>query len=149
MATTSTPISTATAAPTVVTTLIRGVLGGIAGGMVFGMLMQMMGIMPMIAKLVGSESVIVGWLAHLAISAFIGASFTVLLGRRVTSTRSGLLYGIGYGMLWWVLGALILMPAKLGMPIFQLNTTALLSLMGHMIFGAILGLVVVLLGRKR
>ncbi len=149
MATTSTPISTATAVPTVVTTLIRGVLGGIAGGMVFGMLMQMMGMMPMIAKLVGSEAVIVGWLTHLAISAFIGASFAVLLGRRVTSTRRGLLYGIGYGMLWWVLGALILMPAKLGMPIFQLNTTALRSLMGHMIFGAILGLVVVLLGRKR
>ncbi|MDP1588994.1 MAG: hypothetical protein Q8M07_14685, partial [Prosthecobacter sp.] len=49
--------------------------------------------------------------------------------------------GVMYGLMWWVLGALLLMPAKLGMPTFQFNTMAWQSLMGHMIFGAILGLI--------
>jgi hypothetical protein len=124
------------------TALVRGVLGGLAGGVVFGMLMQMMGMIPMVAMLVGSDSVAVGWLIHLGISAFIGASYALLLGGRVTSLATGLGLGVGYGIVWWVLGALIAMPAKLGMPVFAINSMSLQSLMGHMIFGAILGALV-------
>lgn len=40
-----------------------------------------------------------------------------------------------YGMLLWVIGPLLLMPARLGMPLFAVDRTALMSLMGHMIFG--------------
>jgi len=47
--------------------------------------------------------------------------------------------GMGYGVIWWVLGALILMPAKLGMGVFTFNTMAWQSLMGHLIYGALLG----------
>ena len=143
---------TTTSAPTTSTTtttqLTRGALGGLAGGVVFGMLMQMMGMIPMVAMMVGSESVAVGWVIHLAISAFIGASFAVLFGSRVHTVTTGLLFGVGYGIVWWVLGALIAMPARLGMPVFELNTTAMQSLMGHIIFGAVLGGVVAALGRR-
>ena len=104
--------------------------------------MQMMGMIPMVAMLVGSDSVAVGWLIHLGISAFIGASYALLLGGRVTSLATGLGLGVGYGIVWWVLGALIAMPAKLGMPVFAINSMSLQSLMGHMIFGAILGALV-------
>lgn len=38
------------------------------------------------------------------------------------------------------------MVASLGMPLFVINTTALFSLSGHVIFGAILGLVAVRMG---
>ena len=38
-------------------------------------------------------------------------------------------------------GALLVMPAKLGMPVLHLDTMAWQSLMGHMMFGAILGIV--------
>lgn len=119
-----------------------GAIGGMVAGMVFGMLMQMMGMIPMVAMLVGSDSVAVGWLIHLGISAFIGASYALLLGGRVTSLATGLGLGVGYGIVWWVLGALIAMPAKLGMPVFAINSMSLQSLMGHMIFGAILGALV-------
>lgn len=45
-------------------------------------------------------------------------------------------------MIWWVLGPLILMPLMLGMPnmMFNINSDALMSLMGHVIFGVITGL---------
>lgn len=145
-ATTSTTHATATTS--MATSAVRGVLGGIAGGIVFGMLMQMMGMIPMVAMMVGSESVAFGWVIHLYISAFIGASFAVLLGSRVHDAKTGLAFGVGYGIVWWVLGALIAMPARLGMPVFELNTTAMQSLMGHVIFGAILGGVVAALGRR-
>ncbi len=120
---------------------LRGAVGGLAGGVAFGMLMQMMGMMSMVAMLVGSDSVAVGWLVHLSISAFIGVTFGLVLGGRVTDAKTGVMLGVGYGIVWWVLGALIAMPAKLGMPVFAINATAMKSLMGHMIFGAILGAV--------
>jgi hypothetical protein len=73
---------------------VGGVVGGLIGGLVFGIMMAMMGMIPMIASLVGSQSPLVGWLVHLAISAFIGLTFALLLGDRSTSYSSGLLWGI-------------------------------------------------------
>jgi hypothetical protein len=53
-------------------------------------------------------------------------------------------------VLWWVLGALLIMPAWLGMNemIFQLNTTAWRSLAGHLSYGLLLGLVYALVGPR-
>ena len=47
-----------------------------------------------------------------------------------------------YGVLWWVLGALILMPALLGMfqMIFVIEQMQWMSLLGHIIFGEVLAL---------
>lgn len=126
----------------------RGVAGGLAGGVVFGILMQMMGMIPMVAMLVGSESVAVGWLVHLAISAFIGATYAVLLARWATSLGSAIAVGLGYGVVWWVLGGLILMPARLGGELFAMNAMSMKSLMGHLIYGAILGAVFAVLARR-
>lgn len=123
------------------TRLAAGVAGGLAGGIIFGILMQMMGVLPMVAMLVGSESVAVGWLVHLAISAFIGATYALLFAGLATNVATAAGIGAGYGFVWWVLGALLLMPAKLGMPLFGLNTMAWQSLMGHLIYGIILGAV--------
>ena len=53
--------------------LVPGIVGGLVGGMAFGMMMQMMDMMPTIAMLVGSESIAVGWMVHLAVSAALGA----------------------------------------------------------------------------
>ncbi|MGH2773701.1 MAG: hypothetical protein ACRDIU_11280 [Actinomycetota bacterium] len=128
--------------------LSAGIAGGLAGGVVFGMLMQMMGMIPMIAMLVGSESVVVGWLVHLAISAFAGGTFAVLFGRQAAAPGPAAGIGVAYGAAWWVLGALFLMPAKLGMPLFVFNSMAWQSLMGHLIYGLVLGLVYATLRAK-
>jgi hypothetical protein len=121
--------------------LAYGAVGGLAGGVVFGMLMQMMGMIPMVAQLVGSSSVVVGWLVHLAISAFAGAAFGLIVGSRVHHVWAAVGIGLAYGVLWWVGGALLIMPARLGMDVFVLNAVAWQSLMGHLIFGAVLGAV--------
>ncbi len=120
-----------------------GMLGGLAGGLVFGALMAMMGMLPMIASLVGSSSAGVGFGVHLVISALIALGLVVLLGHVFSSYGRGALIGLIYGALWWVLGPLLIMPLMMGMPVFVLDATALWSLMGHLAYGLVLGLIAV------
>ena len=47
-----------------------------------------------------------------------------------------------------MLGALVLMPARLGMDLFMINEMTLRSLMGHVVFGILLGAVVAVLARR-
>ena len=122
-----------------------GAYGGLAGGVVFGAMMAMMGMLPMIGKMVGHPSAITGFLVHLVNSALIGAAFATLFDRFVHGKSSGLGYGLVYGGAWWLLGPLTLMPLMMGMGLgVNWNATAaaqmLPSLFGHLIYGAILGL---------
>jgi hypothetical protein len=120
-----------------------GVLGGIAGGLVFGVLMTMMGMLPMIASMVGSDSALVGFGVHVVISVLIGLGLTVPFAGLLKSHGRGALIGLVYGALWWVLGPLLIMPTMLGMPVFMIDAAAGWSLMGHLVYGIILALVAV------
>ena len=115
-------MATAHAAPGVtglVNRGIAGIVGGLVGGAAFGVLMQVMGMIPMVAMLVGSSSVGIGWLVHLMISAGIGASFGLLLGAAVTGVARAIGLGAVYGLVWWVLGGLLIMlaPAQCRSPV--------------------------------
>jgi hypothetical protein len=130
-----------------------GIVAGLAGGLVFGAVMALMAVptpdgmkmpmMAMVAKVIRSDSLLVGWIYHLFNSAVIGALFGWLLGARVTGMGAGLAWGALYGIVWWVLGGLILMPVFLGMPAFaplkMMPMIAVGSLVGHLIYGLILG----------
>lgn len=130
-------------------------VAGILAGLVFGAMMQMMtaptpegGQMPMmamVARVVRSDSIAVGWVYHLFNSAVIGTIFGWLLGARATSLSPALEWGALYGFAWWILGGLILMPVLLGMAPFAplmmppMQMVAMGSLIGHLIYGLILG----------
>src|SRR6266508_3365584 len=133
----------------------NGIAAGLLGGLVFGIMMQMMnaptpegGQMPMmvmVAKVVRSDSMTAGWIYHLFNSAVIGGIFGWLLGNRSQRIGAGLGWGALYGFVWWILGALILMPLFLVMPplaplmMAPMRPVAMGSLMGHLIYGIILG----------
>ena len=126
-----------------ITSVTHGVYGGLAGGVVFGVLMAMMGMLPLIGNMVGIPSVWVGFLVHLVISATIGGSFAVLLS--ASGLRGGVGSGLAYGVTWWILGPLTVMPLfmRMGLGInwnVASMSAAMPSLVGHLIFGAILGL---------
>ncbi len=127
---------------------VNGAVSGLMGGIVFGMMMAMLNMIGMVAALVGSKSNSIGWVLHLGISTFIGITFAFLFQDKLNSKRSGLTFGLGYGVFWWVVGSLILMPAKLHMPLFNFDKATWESLMGHMVFGGILGILVVLIPSK-
>jgi uncharacterized membrane protein YagU involved in acid resistance len=133
----------------------KGIAAGLVAGVVFGIMMQMMNaptpdggqmpMMAMVAKVIRSDSMFVGWLYHLFNSAVIGAIFGWLFGRRSQKFGAGVGWGTAYGFVWWILGALILMPLLLGMPPFApiqmeaMRPVAMGSLIGHLIYGIILG----------
>ncbi len=127
-----------------VRSITLGVYGGLAGGVVFGVMMGMMGMLLMIGKMVGQPSAAAGFIVHIINSAIIGAGFAVLFGPFVSGIGGGLRKGLLYGGWWWFLGPLTLMPLFMGMGLgVNWNTTAaaamLPSLVGHLVYGAILG----------
>lgn len=124
------------------------IIGSLAGTVLFGMVMQMTGMMPMIASLVGSESVAVGWLVHLVIGATFGVAFAAFAEY---VPLAAWLNGLVYGVVVWIFGPLIVMPLWLGMPdmVFNLATQQTwMSLMGHLFYGLVTGLVYGWLGLK-
>jgi uncharacterized membrane protein YagU involved in acid resistance len=107
-------------------------------------MMGAMGMLPMVAGLVGSSAALVGFVIHMLISAFIGATFGLIFGTRSESYGQGAVWGLIYGAVWWVLGPLLIMPVMMGMgPQFAaaLETPRLMSLVGHLLFGLVTGLV--------
>jgi uncharacterized membrane protein YagU involved in acid resistance len=125
-------------------------LAGVGGGIVFGMMMAMMGMLPMVAMLVGSENAIVGFSVHLAISAGIGAFYGLVASRLRQTMGTAIVAGAINGMVWWVLGALVVMPLMLGMGamVLQIGQAQWMSLLGHLIFGVITALLFIPLSRR-
>ena len=123
-----------------------GAYGGVAGGLIFGAMMGMMGMLPMIGSMVGQPTAAVGFVVHMVNSVIIGAGFAIVFGRFVSGTPRGIGVGLAYGGAWWILGPLTFMPLFMGMG-FGVNWNAAAavamfpSLVGHLMFGSILGLV--------
>jgi uncharacterized membrane protein YagU involved in acid resistance len=131
--------------------IIGGVIGGVAGGLVFGAMMAVMGMLPMVAMVVGSKSAIVGFLYHMFNSVIIGALFGLIFGALSRTYGQGALFGLVYGVIWWVLGPMILMPLMLGMGLqfgAAFTPPMLMSLGGHLAYGLITGLVYVAYGKR-
>lgn len=132
-----------------------GIVAGLIAGVVFGAAMQIMAaptpdggrmpMMAMVANVVRSDSLAIGWGYHLFNSAVIGALFGWLLGDRIRNLGTGGGWGALYGTAWWVLGAQVLMPILLGMPPFaslmtpEMRLVAVGSLLGHLLYGLLLG----------
>ncbi|MGW2563208.1 hypothetical protein ACWCXB_29070 [Streptomyces sp. NPDC001514] len=122
----------------------HGVVAGLAGGAIFTGVMVAVGFLPTVATLVGSESEAVGLVIHLLISQVVGVTYAVFFRRRSFDPASGIGWGVSYGFLWWILGNLTLLPVLLG-EAPRWGAAALAesfpSLVGHLAYGAVLGLV--------
>lgn len=129
---------------------VSGAIAGLAGGAVFGMMMMMMGMLPMVGMLVRQENAVVGLMVHMLISAFIGAVYGLVAGRFAINATNALIGGIINGVIWWVLGALVLMPLMLGMSqmVFAIGQAQLMSLMGHLIYGLVTAFVFIPLVKR-
>jgi uncharacterized membrane protein YagU involved in acid resistance len=123
--------------------LCGGGFAGIVGGWAFGKWMEQAGFFPLIAGIVGSNSAHVGAALHFAIAILIGASFGLLFQREIRGVGSSLGWGAAYGVLWWFLGPLTLLPLLEGArPDWSVAHAAGLfgSLVGHIVYGIIVGL---------
>jgi uncharacterized membrane protein YagU involved in acid resistance len=121
----------------------RGALAGIIGGLLFTLVMVQVGFLPAVANLIGLTSQFSGFVVHLAISILIGASYGLLFRHQSYDVGSAIGWGMSYGFIWWILGALTLMPILLGItPQWNVEVAAgsLASLVGHLAYGAGLGI---------
>lgn len=118
-----------------------GLFGGIGFGIWMSVSRPMMdtAMITMVAGLLGSTNAIAGWLIHLSISLFAGVTFGVLLGRLAQRLAPAVVLGLVFGAVWWVLGALWIMPANMGMPVFDWNDVSASSLGGHLVYGLLTG----------
>ncbi len=125
-----------------------GVAGGLVGSLAFGAMMAMMSPMmltEMIPGMYGLEGGLAGWIVHMSHGAVIGVAFAALASagplREYTGTTGGAaVAGLVYGIAVWASLAVIVMPIWLGMPemVPNLDTG---SLVGHSLYGVILGIV--------
>jgi hypothetical protein len=121
--------------------LLLGAAAGLVGGIVFGLMMTMMGMIGMIGALAGQMgNVPVSWAIHLVISAIIGAGFGLLAPYAGSTLGRVLGAGLVYGLVWWFLGPLLIMPTMMGMGP-QLTpaamSSAMSSLVGHLVYGLV------------
>ena len=124
--------------------VVVGGLAGMIGGWAFGKWKAQVNFFPLIAGLVNSESIMVGMTLHFIFAVMIGASFGVLFQRDVRGTGSSMGWGTGYGLLWWFLGPLTILPTWQGHRpdwSYQRGNVLFGSLVGHIIYGLIVGLI--------
>lgn len=127
-----------------------GAAASVVGGLVFSVVMVEVGFLPTVASLVGGTSPWLGFAVHLAISTLIGMTYGILFRNEALSFGAGISWGLVYGLVWWFLGPLTLLPVLLGGQVTWTTKAANLflpSLVGHLFYGAVTAVVFLLLER--
>ncbi|MBW7886505.1 MAG: hypothetical protein H3C34_28535, partial [Caldilineaceae bacterium] len=124
--------------------LIVGGLGGLLGSWVFVWGLVGTDFYAVVAAIMRSDSVVVGRLLHYLIGLLIGCSFALLFEQEDQDAGSGLIYGMGYGLFWWIIGPLILLPWLTGSDARPYWTVEAIqrvvpSFAGHILYGALVG----------
>src|SRR5215467_3116264 len=128
-----------------------GALASLVGGVLFTVVLWVIGLLPKVATIVGGSSLILGFIVNMIISALIGMSYGLLFRYEAPDFGSGVAWGLVYGLIWWFLGPLTLMPILLGGTFNWTTKTAaalLPSLIGHLIYGAVTAVVFLVLERR-
>src|SRR5262249_34923128 len=124
--------------------ILVGGLAGIVGGLAFGKWMAQVNFFLPIAGLVHSESMMVGVTLHFIFAVIIGVTFSFLFQADVRGYGSSMSWGAAYGMLWWFLGPLTILPKWQGHTLdwsYQRGGALFGSLVGHIIYGLLVGLI--------
>lgn len=130
--------------------VVIGGLSGLLGGWTFSVWMQQVGMFPLIAGIAGSNSPSVGFLIHFLIAMVIGITFGLLFEQDTRRIGSSLAWGMAYGIYWWLLGALTLLPLFLGESVswnFDSASQQIGTFVGHIVYGLVIGFVYSLIDR--
>src|SRR5271154_1349308 len=130
--------------------IIGGTLAGIAGGWAFGKWMEQVNFYPLIAGLVGSNSRMVGESLHFLFAVIIGVTFALLFQREARGYGSSMACGVAYGIFWWFLGPLTILPlwSRQSVDWSSSHASSLFgSLIGHIVYGVIVGLLYAVVDR--
>src|SRR5260370_26027142 len=104
--------------------IIVGGLAGLVGGWGFSVWVAQKNRFVLVAGIVNSHSSAIVISLHYVIAAIIGASFGALFQRDVRGSGSSVCWGLAYGLFWWFLGPLTVLPILLHHPIDWSNLYA-------------------------
>jgi uncharacterized membrane protein YagU involved in acid resistance len=116
-----------------------GAIAGFTGGVVSSPIMLKTGVLTKVAGLDTSFSNLHGLLVHLLVSMAIGITFGLLFRNESTNLSVGVAWGWLFGLIWWYLGPMTLLPLMLtGVCDWSTDAASALlpSLIGHLVFGA-------------
>jgi hypothetical protein len=135
--------------------IAAGAVAGFAGGLVFDLLMRVWptatevgrghSMITFAAQVVHTGRPWTGWLVYLGYAVVLGALFAWLHRAGAVDEWTTALWGVLYGFGWWLVAALVLVPGLLGYPplsapaVESMRERAVPLLIGHLVFGAILG----------
>lgn len=125
-----------------------GLTAGLIGAVGYGILLQALGMIWVVGQLIGVPGPIAGWLVHLFVGTALGGVYAATFGPLPHNRLSGPVYGLVYGLIWLVLGVLILFPVMVNQPLFQFGQPELVALAGHLVYGLAVGLVYVAVTRQ-
>ena len=117
-----------------------GGVAGITGGIVAAPILVATGVLSRIAGLEGDLSLARGLLLHLFASAVLGVFWGFLFRREGLGLGRSLSWGLVFGVVWWYVGPLTLLPLLRTGEIDWRPAAAsalLPSLVGHLVFGAV------------
>ncbi len=132
--------------PPAVRAMVIGGIGGLLGAWVFLRGIETAEFFPFAAGLIGAEGMMVGLFVHYSIGTIIGVSFGLLFHREVRGLGAGVIWGLAYGMLWWLIGPLTLAgwisAGGMAPPDWSLAAAegAFPPLLAHLLYGALVGL---------
>jgi NADH dehydrogenase len=122
--------------------LLLGFLAGLFGGVIFAWALESQDMMVDRTGLLGLQSAGAGLIAHLLVSAILGAVFAGIFRFQTESFAATLSTGILFGLLWWIAGPLTLSPFLTGQPPTWSAPEAAHAfpfLIGYLLFGAVIG----------
>ncbi|WP_144904744.1 DUF6789 family protein [Halobellus captivus] len=152
----ATETSTTRAAQTEDNAWQYGVIAGAIAAIVMGALMVMQ-MRPVIEVAIPSMYFLMGGAAgftiHVAHGAVLGVVFAAFAATQTDlTTAKAIAYGVGYGVVLWVVLAVLVMPiwlSAVGSPANpSLPNVNVMSLVGHVVYGAVLGGVYAVLWRQ-
>lgn len=126
-----------------------GALAGLAGGLVCAWALTSQGQTAEWAVLFGSSGRAEMLAVHLGLSVSLGVAYGSIFGAEQSAEAASLSTGIVFGLLWWMIGPLTLLPILVGQePLWSVSGIAELfhGLVGALVFGAVTGLAFHFLG---
>jgi uncharacterized membrane protein YagU involved in acid resistance len=116
-----------------------GAAAGLSGGLLFSLVLLATGTLPEVARMGGGSSAVFGFIVHMSISAMLGMTYGLLFMREAPDFGSGITWGLVYGLIWWFIGPMTLLPILLGGSLTWTTAAAnalFPSLIGHLLYGA-------------
>jgi len=128
-----------------------GAVAGLAGGTVSSPIMLETGVLSKVMGLGTSLTSLDGLIVHLLVSSLIGMTFGLLFRNESSNLGVGVAWGWLFGLIWWYLGPMTLLPLMLtGVCDWSTDAASALlpSLIGHLLYGAVTAFVFLLLERR-